>query len=612
MRNKGINNIADYALIGNCRSAALVSKSGSIDWCCLPEFHSPSIFAALLDKEHGGFFVIQPISEYESGQQYLDKTNVVETIFTNSEGQVRILDCYVAMEENDKSKSLFPDHEILRVVECLLGSVKMCLEYFPMIGYGKSYTSLEDKGKLGIHFSINESTFILQHQLGEKHIKTEKEKAAGGFIINAGERLIFSLSCSTQAPAVIPEIQRTGWNRMEQTIAYWRNWISNCRYKGIHKEIVLRSALTLKLLTHAPSGAIIAAPTTSLPEAIGGERNWDYRYCWLRDASFTTRVLVKLGFQEEAHAYMNWILHATRLTRPRLQVVYTVYGDAGIKEKQCDWLTGYKNSKPVRIGNGAYNQFQLDVYGEVIDAVFTYSEIIESFDNSTRKFVVSLGKMISKLWDEPDEGIWETRSSKLHHTHSKVMAWVGLDRLIKLSRRYNWKVPLSHFEATANKIKKAIEEKGFNQSLDCYTREFDGHTVDAALLILPLVEYCKADSPRMLTTRKRISDELSEDGFMYRYKTEDGLKGGEGSFILCSFWNIENLAKGGYVDEAMQLLDKIVSHLPPTGLISEEIDPFNKELLGNFPQGFSHIGLINATLTVNEMNQNKGSFHAHN
>jgi len=309
-----------------------------------------------------------------------------------------------------------------------------------------------------------------------------------------------------------------------------------------------------------------------------------------------------LGYHEETHVYMNWILHATQLTRPRLQVVYNVFGHSRMNEKVCDWLKGYRNSTPVHIGNAAHDQFQLDVYGEVLDAVYTYSDLVEQFDNDTRKFIIGLGEVICKLWNQPDEGIWEIRSSPVHHTHSKVLAWVGLDRIIKLCRKYNWSnLPIQMFENVLKDIQEQIELKGFNKELNHYTSHFNGRDLDASLLILPLVEYCTASSPRMESTRKNIQDLLSSKSFLYRHvNINDGLPGKEGAFIVCNFWLIENLVQSGHLNQAIDLFNNTIQYASPGGLLSEEIDPDTNELLGNYPQGFSHIGLINAALAIDE------------
>jgi GH15 family glucan-1,4-alpha-glucosidase len=604
--------LPDYALIGNCRSAALISKYGSIDWCCLPEFHSPAIFSALLDRSRGGYFSISPMEEYQSFQNYAPDTNVVETIFKTKRGEVHLTDAFVALTEEEKKLSLFPDHEILRVVKNIGGTVSIRMEYAPTVFYGKLAPELKDNKNLGIKFSWKEHSFILQSTIHAEKIKVSTNKAACEFQLESGEGAIFSLSYSSQSPAILPELKTTARDRMDQTIQFWRNWIAQCSYEGVYKEHVKRSAFILKLLAHAPSGAIIAAPTTSLPEEVGGEKNWDYRYCWLRDASFTVRALIKLGFEQEIHSYMNWILHATQLTQPKLQVMYSVYGDAKIPEKELNWLQGYYDSKPVRVGNGAHEQFQLDVYGEVLDAFFSYSKLVKEFDRGSRKFILGLGEMICRLWPEPDNGIWEVRSSRGHHTHSKVMAWVGLDRLIKLIEKYKWKVNVDKYEKVKQAIKDEVERFGFNAELKSYTRKFNDSSLDASSLVFSLVNYCPASSPEMRSTIGRIYERLSKNNLIYRYlTTDDGHSVSEGCFGICNFWLAENLAKAGRLDEAVKFFEAMLEPASPTGLLSEEIEPVSHQLLGNYPQGFTHIGLINAALSINAAFKNKEGSDEH-
>ncbi|HEU4634406.1 MAG TPA: glycoside hydrolase family 15 protein [Flavisolibacter sp.] len=602
--------LRDYALIGNSRAAALVSKYGSVDWCCLPEFHSPAIFSALLDRNKGGHFSICPTEEYQSFQNYIPDTNVVETVFRTKSGEVRLTDAFVALTEVQKTQSLFPDHELLRVIKAISGTVRLKMEYAPAIFYGAQAAELKNNKNLGIKCSWKEGSFILQSTLQTGQFKVEKDYAFAFFQPGAGEDVIFSLSYSNQGPAILPELNTTARNRMDQTIRFWKSWIAQCRYEGVYKEQVRRSALVLKLLAHAPSGSIIAAPTTSLPEEIGGERNWDYRFCWLRDASFTVKALIRLGFEQEAHAYMNWILHATQLTQPKLQVVYSVYGQARLKEQNLGWLEGFKKSKPVRIGNGAYNQFQLDVYGEVLDAFYLYSGLIKKFDRKSRKFMLGLGKVICQLWNQPDNGIWELRSSTGHHTHSKVMAWVGLDRLIKLITKYQWNVRTEEYEKIRQAIRAEVERFGFNKNLNSYTRKLRDDSLDASSLVFSLVEYCPASSPAMLSTVDQIWTHLSKNNMIYRYRDDnDGLSGSEGCFGICSFWLAENLAKSGRVKEAVTVFETMLEQAGPAGLLSEEVDPVSHELLGNYPQGFTHIGLINAALSINEAFKKKEQAH---
>lgn len=603
--------LADYSLIGNSRACALVSRFGSVDWCCLPEFHSSSIFAALLGREKGGHFSLCPAGKFESAQKYIPETNVLETRFTTAEGEVRLIDAFTAMTEAQKAASLFPDHEILRVLEGISGDVAMKLEYVPRLYYGRTLPALKDHKKLGVSFSWKEHTYVLNSTLHHEEVKVvgDNSMAEAAFVVRAGQRVCFSLSYSSQSPAVIPELSITGLQRLHQTIHFWQDWIGKCTYAGSYREQVRRSALILKLLEHAPSGAIIAAPTTSLPEAIGGVRNWDYRYCWLRDASFTVRALTRLGFEDEVHAYMNWILHATRLTRPQLQVVYSVFGHARLKERTLDWLSGYKKSTPVRTGNGADSQFQLDIYGEVLDAIYTYAPLVNEFDRNSRSFIIGLGNVICRSWHQPDNGIWEMRSSSTHHTHSKVLAWTGLDRLIKLCERFDWTdAPVDKFRKTAAQIREEVENSGYNATLESYTREFNGKDVDASLLVLPLVEYCEAGSTRMRATLKQVCDRLLKNNLLYRYRcVDDGLPGEEGSFGVCNFWLAENLVKSGELARGIEIFETMIRHASPTGLFAEEIDPGTFELLGNYPQGFTHIGLINAALTIDSALRKGGS-----
>jgi GH15 family glucan-1,4-alpha-glucosidase len=603
--------LADYSLIGNAHTAALVSKYGSIDWCCLPDFDSEAIFASLLDETKGGQFSITPVNAFESTQQYITDTNVIQTRFKTEEGCVVLTDAFTAMTEEEKLRGLFPDQEVLRVLDCPEGEVKMEMIFHPRKFYGKDAMRLEMHGKLGIYCSTKGNVVYLHSSIPADLVKLNEDKsiATAIFKIKAGEKIIFSLSFSQQSPAIIAEVRETGWMRMQQTISFWKQWIGQCKYEGKYQKEVRRSALVLKLLTFAPSGAIVASPTSSLPEDPGGERNWDYRFCWLRDASFTVRALARLGFTEEIHAYMSWITHATRLTHPELQVVYSIYGNATLKEVVLPWLKGYQSSKPVRVGNAAHKQFQLDVYGEVLDAVCQYAPMVKGFDRATKKFVLGLGTVICKLWNKEDDGIWEIRSVPQHHTHSKVMAWTGLDRLISLCEEQGWNgAPMDKFRSTRDKLKKEIEEKGYNNEISSYTRAFGSKDTDGSLLVLPLTGYIPADHQRMLGTINFMKQSLSRNGLLYRYKNvDDGMQGGEGSFALCDFWLCENLALTGRTSEAIELFEQLLRYASPTGLLSEEIEPLTGELRGNYPQGFTHIELINAALVIDASEKRKAA-----
>lgn len=602
MRLNAFTDIKNYGVIGDSRASALVSASGSIDWCCLPKFDSPSFFSAILDPEQGGRFSISPIDVFTSTQTYVSNTNIVETKFTTATGTVSLKDCFTAATEHEKRQELYPDHEIIRIVEGLSGEVLIRVHFNPRADYGRYKMNFKKLGNWAINCCHGRKLLTLQLSTGQEEIETQKtnerEEIVHDFKIKAGEKLAVSLCYADEAPAVIPAIQ-TIEARFQRTQRYWENWMGVCKYSGFYEKQVRRSALALRLLVFAPSGAILAAPTTSLPEAIGFSRNWDYRFCWLRDATFTVRALVDLGFLDEAKAYMSWLLHSTRLTWPRLQVAYTVYGEANIPERALSWLSGYKSSKPARTGNGAHDQHQLDVYGEVIDGLFRLLPHLRPFDQETQKLALGMANTVCEIWNAPDNGIWEVRSRVVHYTHSKVMAWVALDRVIKMAGEFSRKIPLEKYQNTRDQIRAAIETHGYDEKLQSYVRSFGEKELDASLLVLPSVGYCDANSPRMKSTVDLILKTLSRGEFVYRYKPEtDGLSGKEGAFVICGFWLIEALALQGRSQDAQRYFDALLAHSNGTGLWSEEIDPSTGEFLGNYPQGFSHIGLINAALAM--------------
>lgn len=596
------DSIADYGMIGNTRTAALISKNGSLDWCCFPRFDSPSFFGALLDSEKGGHFSIKPQDLFTSQQHYLPDTNVLDTTFKTNQGIVHLVDCFPVDSEENKQGELWPLHEVLRIVECESGTMEMVMTFSPRPGYGKiPDIILEEKSK-GLRCDLGVAVFFLNHSLNEKIIiSSDKHDAFISFRMDEGDKVIFSFVYTEHAPAIIPPLGSFAIDRLNRTIRYWRDWVSVCQYEGEYLEDVKRSALALKLLAFSPSGAIIAAPTTSLPEELKGVRNWDYRYCWLRDTSLTIRALVDLGFYDEARAFMGWVLHSTSLTRPRLQVVYTVFGEARIPEKILSWLSGYRHSQPVRIGNAADKQFQLDVYGEVMHAIYIMLPHFKEIDREAVSFITDIGRAVCELWRLPDEGIWEVRSERVHHTHSKAMAWIALDRLIKISEKLSWDVSIEEFKRTREEIKNSLEKHGYNQELETYTTTYDGQDVDGSLLMMPLMDYDKSSSHRLLNTIKRIRKDLTKNNLVYRYIfRDDGLKGGEGTFGACSFWLVDALAKFGLKEEATALFHELLKKRNSVGLWSEEISPENNEYLGNYPQTFTHTSLIGAALSLKQ------------
>lgn len=596
--------ISDYALIGDCRGAGLVSRDGSLDWLCVPRFDSPSLFAALLDAEAGGRFRIRPAGAFTASRRYLSDTNILETTFTalGSPGDAVVLrDLMPVSSEQDKRRRFAPQHEVLREVEGCSGEMELDVLYEPRPAYGRCRPVLHQRGALGLWCDAHGAALVLSSEL-PLELSGDGRSARGVVRIRAGERKYLSLAYSDEGPATIPLLGPNARAALERSARWWQAWVGRCTYHGPFREAVVRSTLALKLMAYAPTGAVIAAPTTSLPEQLGGVRNWDYRYCWLRDASFTLRALVALGYDEEARAFLDWMLHATRLTWPELRVLYDVYGEARLPEHELSHLAGYAASRPIRIGNDAHNQLQLDVYGEVIDGVARFADRNGRFDRDTTRLLEGLGRTVCKRWREPDEGIWEGRSGRFHHTHSKALCWVALDRLIQMHEAGYLTISVDVFRAHRNAIRSAIETHGYNARLGSYTSTFDGDEVDASLLTLPLYGYITATHPRMRSTCVRLHERLARGSLLYRYETgtDDGIPAGEGAFGICSFWGVECAARAGDVAGATETFEQLLAYANDVGLLAEEIDPATGSALGNFPQAFTHVGLINAALTLAE------------
>jgi GH15 family glucan-1,4-alpha-glucosidase len=591
--------IGDYAIIGDCRSAALVSRGGSIDWLCLPRFDSPSVFAALLDSAKGGRFRIAPTGSPTVDRRYLGRTNVLETTFTTTSGIVRLTDLLPVADEAVKARTLWPEHEVLRCVEVVAGEVEVQVEFEPRLDYARAATRIRHHPHESLLCEHGTAALIVRSEI-PLQIAADGRSASGRRVLRARDRAVVGLSFTRGSPAVLPPTGDRAWELVDGSVAWWEDWASQCQYDWSYRNEVIRSALTLKLLTYAPSGAVIAAPTTSLPEEIGGVRNWDYRYCWLRDAALTLRALLDLGYSVEAESFLSWLVHATRLTAPRLQILYDVYGEARIVERSLDHLAGYRSSKPVRIGNDAANQFQLDVYGEVLDAVHQFVVRGGQLDRTTKRVLVNLGRTVCDLWKLPDDGIWEPRRGRRQNTHSKVMCWVALDRLVKLQEEGHVGGPRELFARVRDEIGARVEKEGWSQETGSYVAFFGGNDVDASLLRLGLCDYVDARDRRMVATTERIRERLGVDGLLYRYLTADGIPGGEGAFGICSFWGVECYARQGRQAEAVAWFESLLAYANDVGLFSEELDPRTRSLLGNFPQAFTHIGLINAALTLAE------------
>jgi GH15 family glucan-1,4-alpha-glucosidase len=590
--------IADYAAIGCTRSVALISRGGSIDWLCWPRFDSPSIFGRLLDAERGGCFSIRPAISHEAKRCYLDGTNVIETTFTTESGIARMLDLMPVMTEEEKRTRLTPFRQLLRRIEVVEGETPVEIVYAPRPDYARITPRLESRGD-SVHCAWGSRVLNLR---SDAHLAIADGTATSNVKLRAGESRTFLLGFDEQMPAVIPNIGE-GAAEVERTIAFWRTWSSQLAYDGPHRALVLRSALVLKLLTYAPTGAIVAAPTTSLPESIGSVRNWDYRYCWLRDASWTVSALFDCGFGKEGAAFLDWLLYSTRLTQPHLQMLYDVFGEANVPESTLDHLDGYRGSRPVRIGNDAHAQFQLDVYGELLGAVEEATRRGERLDRDIQRLLRRLTEIVCERWQEPDAGIWEKRGGPRQHVHGKVMAWSALDSAQRIAKRCHIDLDAARLEQAKAAIKEAVLTRGFNAKRNSFTGIFDETEVDASLLFIARVGLIDAADPRMIGTIDAIRADLGHDGLLYRYdsrETDDGLPSGEGAFLACSFWLVEALALAGRVDEARALFDDVASRGNDVSLFSEEIDVQSGELLGNFPQALTHIALLNAALCLDQ------------
>lgn len=594
--------IGDYAVIGNCRTAALVASDGSIDWLCLPRFDSPSVFGAILDEARGGRFALRPAGNIRAvSRRYLPGTNVLETAFTTASGAARLTDV-MTPPFGTAETALRPSHEIIRRIEVIEGEVDVEVLFDPRPGYGQRAARVGWAGASAVVCTWGSEAIALR---SEVPLAASSGSALRGCErLGPGDRRLVVLGYDEHVPSVIPVVGEDADRAIGLAARWWQDWSRSFAYEGPYREAVLRSALVLKLMTFGPSGAIVAAPTTSLPEAIGGDRNWDYRYCWLRDASLTLRALYDVGFTTEAEAFNSWLLHATRLTWPRLQILYDVYGRTRLEERELGHLEGYEGSRPVRAGNGAAGQLQLDVYGEVVDATFRAVTRGGRLDRASARMLTGLGRTVARSWGARDEGIWETRADRRHHTFSRVMCWVALDRLIRLGEAGHLHAGLGEFRRERDAIRAEVEARGYNGKLQSYVSQLDGDEVDAALLLVGLHGYASFDGSRMRGTLARVRERLGANGLLFRNRDEDGLRGRKGAFGICSFWAVEALALSGEKDEARDTFERLLARANDVGLYAEEIDPVTGAALGNFPQAFTHVGLINAALTLAGLGEN--------
>ncbi len=591
--------IEDYAAIGDCRCLGLISSHGSLDWLCLPRFDSPALFGALLDSERGGKFVIRPVATCRVKRSYIENTAVLQTTFTTDSGELCLTDFMPVGFRNDYRRMLWPERSLLRMAECLKGEVEIEVFYEPRPQFGEHTITLMNRHKLGLHYEHQGHALNLLTGFPLR-LMSDGSAAVGRATLQSGESAAFSLSYTDRNVATLSPLENNYLHDQQQmTINWWHQWVGRCTYRGRYQKEVLRSLITLKLLSYAPSGAVIAAPTSSLPEIIGGTRNWDYRFCWLRDAAMTIRAFLYLGYTQEAESFLSWLLNSTRLSRPELQVLYSVYGETHFREHELSFLNGYRSSRPVRVGNGATNQLQLDIYGEVVQGAFEIAQKMESFDHTTSKMLLDLGNVVCRKWREPDMGIWEIRTDSRHNTHSKVMCWVALDRLLELHNMGFVKIPVEKFKKERDSIRKSIEENGYNKELQSYTSYFGSTDVDISLFLLPIYQYIDAADEKMVGTYKRISESLEKNDLFYRFPYGyDGINEGEGTFAIAVFLAVKVLSERGEKEKAHALFESALRYANDVGLYGEEIDAASGAALGNFPQAYTHVGLINAAAAL--------------
>ena len=589
--------IQDYAIIGDGRSAALVSNRGSIDWLCWPRFDSAPIFAAILDPKTGGHWSIRSAQDSEVSRRYIEKTNVLETTFSTELGQIVLTDFMAVTSEEEKKKQLWPDHELVRQIKCEQGEIEVVVDFVPRLDYGRGSPKIKDAGKFGWKIDIGTCVFTLR---SESELVRRGDGLAANVTLKAGETAAFSFSYSAEEPAVIPPLADATTERLNLAVDWWQRWAAQSTYRGAYERQVIRSALVLKLLSYAPSGAIVAAPTTSLPERIGADLNWDYRFAWLRDASFTVHALFGLGYKDDAEAFVDWLLHATRLTRPELRVVYDVFGERPLAERDLSHLHGYAGSRPVRIGNAASEQVQLDLYGEVVEAISHFIGEKKNLDRDTQQMLRQCAEHVCEHWREPDNGIWEYRDKRRPYTHSRLMCWVALDRILKMQERGQLsRIDTKKCETERAFIRQEIEAHSWNPALQTYAQACGSDVVDASALLLAYHRFEDAASQRMTKTHKRIRQKLvPRTGLVYR--NERSLELREGAFALCSFWEADFLSRTGNVQEARETFEAAIGYANDVDLFAEEIDPKSGDALGNFPQAFTHLGVINAALSLRD------------
>jgi GH15 family glucan-1,4-alpha-glucosidase len=589
--------IADHGIIGDLHTVALVGANGTIDWYCCPAFDSPSVFAGILDKEKGGFYRIAPVDEdWTSRQLYFPDTNVLITRFFAANG-VGEQQAFMPIARSGEERHR---HRLIRRIVCVRGSLRFGLDMQPRFNYARDPHETHQH-EHGVVFESDSLCLALQ---ATTPIACDDEGVHSEFKLEAGQSVTFVLEQVDRGYVPRRYEEEETREAYERTIEFWRKWLSQSRYRGRWREMVHRSALTLKLLTYQPTGAIVAAPTTSLPEVLGGERNWDYRYTWIRDAAFSLYGLLRLGFTEEAGAFMSWLTDRFRegmdQTGDPLQTMYGIDGRRKLPEETLDHFEGYRGSSPVRIGNEAADQLQLDIYGELIDSVYLFNKYGRPIYHEAWEDLRRIVEWVCLNWDQADEGIWETRGGRKDFTFSRLMCWVAVERAIRMARQRGLPADLPRWMKHRDDVYEQIMERGWNEERGAFVQYYGSDLLDASLLLMPLVKFIAPTDPRWLCTLDAIGEELVSDSLVHRYNPrafKDGLGGDEGTFSICSFWYVEALTRAGRVDEARLAFEKMLTYANHLGLYSEEIGR-SGELLGNFPQAFTHLALISAAFNL--------------
>jgi GH15 family glucan-1,4-alpha-glucosidase len=588
--------IADHGLIGDLHTAALVGVDGTIDWYCCPDFDSPSVFAAILDHDRGGFWRIAPTGGgWTSKQLYFPDTNILITRFLSPDGVGEVEDFMPIA-----GAQAYPPHSLIRRIVCVRGEVEFETVVEPRFDYGRA----EHEPRPHERGAIFESPGLTLALASRWPLVLTGAGARTAFMLSHGESASFALVPLARGEEPPPFDEQAARLAFEDAVAYWRGWLGRSRYTGRWREMVHRSALTLKLLTYKPTGAIVAAPTTSLPEQLGGERNWDYRYTWIRDAAFSLYGLLRLGFTDEAAAFMDWLTDRFREGHEGksgpLQIMYGIDGRSELREELLEHLEGYRGSAPVRIGNGAADQLQLDIYGELIDSVYLYNKHGTPIYHDAWNDLSRIVEWVCEHWDQADEGIWETRGGRRHFTYSRLMCWVAVERAIRIANQRGLPANRPHWGSTRDAIYRQIMQRGWHPERAAFVQHYDTDVLDASVLLMPLVKFIAPTDPRWLSTLEAISTELVSDSLVYRYNTAaspDGLRGEEGTFSICTFWYVEALARAGRLDDARLALEKMFTYANHLGLYAEEVGPTGEQL-GNFPQAFTHLALISAAVNL--------------